>query len=155
MPIKDSILIGEILVDKGVITPEQLEAGLKEQKKTGNRATTSVTLNIDKTPPTVTITATPNMLWPPNHKMVGVTVGGQATDSLSGITSTAFKVTDEYKTVEPLISGFNTTIQLESWRNGDDLDGRMYTISAIAKDKANNQASASTKVICPHDQGKR
>jgi type II secretion system protein E len=35
MPTKDSILIGQILVDKGIITPEQLETGLKEQKKTG------------------------------------------------------------------------------------------------------------------------
>ena len=35
MEIKDSILIGEILIDEGLITPEQLDAGLKEQKKTG------------------------------------------------------------------------------------------------------------------------
>ena len=31
---KDNILIGQILIDEGVITPEQLEIGLKEQKKT-------------------------------------------------------------------------------------------------------------------------
>jgi len=35
MEIKDSILIGEMLIDEKVITPGQLEAGLKEQKKTG------------------------------------------------------------------------------------------------------------------------
>ncbi len=35
MEIKDSILIGEMLIDEGLITPEQLDAGLKEQKKTG------------------------------------------------------------------------------------------------------------------------
>jgi len=32
---KSDILIGEVLVDKGIITAEQLDAGLKEQKKTG------------------------------------------------------------------------------------------------------------------------
>jgi len=33
--LKDNILIGEILVDKGIITPGQLESGLSEQKKSG------------------------------------------------------------------------------------------------------------------------
>jgi type II secretion system protein E len=35
MPRKDDILIGQMLIDEGVITPEQLEAGLNEQEKTG------------------------------------------------------------------------------------------------------------------------
>lgn len=35
MPTKDDILIGQMLIDEGVITSEQLEAGLREQKKTG------------------------------------------------------------------------------------------------------------------------
>jgi type II secretion system protein E len=36
MPLKDSILIGQLLIDEGIITPEQLEIGLREQKKTGD-----------------------------------------------------------------------------------------------------------------------
>lgn len=36
MPNKDSLLIGQILIDKGLINSEQLEAGLKEQKITGD-----------------------------------------------------------------------------------------------------------------------
>jgi type II secretion system protein E len=35
MPTKDTLLIGQILVDEGIVSPEQLEAGLKEQKKSG------------------------------------------------------------------------------------------------------------------------
>lgn len=35
MEVKNSILIGEMLIDEKAITSEQLEAGLKEQKKTG------------------------------------------------------------------------------------------------------------------------
>lgn len=35
MPTRDNLLVGEILVDEGIITAEELEAGLKEQKKTG------------------------------------------------------------------------------------------------------------------------
>lgn len=36
MPTKDTILIGQMLIDEGVITASQLETGLKEQKKLGN-----------------------------------------------------------------------------------------------------------------------
>jgi len=35
MPAKDDILIGQMLIDDGVIAAEQLEVGLKEQKRTG------------------------------------------------------------------------------------------------------------------------
>ncbi len=36
MPTRDDILIGQVLIDKGVVTAEQLDAGLREQKKTGD-----------------------------------------------------------------------------------------------------------------------
>ncbi len=36
MPIRDNILIGQVLIDIGLITYEQLEKGLVEQKKTGD-----------------------------------------------------------------------------------------------------------------------
>lgn len=121
----------------------------------GNAASASVIVNIDKTPPQINITANPGILWPPNHKLVDVNISGSATDTLSGITITSFKVNDEYKVIEPQISGFNTSIQLEAWRNGDDLDGRIYNILVTIKDKANNEASAKAAVICPHDQSSR
>jgi hypothetical protein len=120
----------------------------------GNTATASAIVNIDKTSPAVSITADPGTLWPPNHKMVDVTISGSATDNVSDIASTTFIVIDEYITNSPTLSGFNTTIQLEAWREGSDKDGRIYTILVTAKDKANNEATSSTTVICPHDQGK-
>lgn len=36
MPTRDNIFIGQMLIDEKIITAEQLEAGLKEQKKTGD-----------------------------------------------------------------------------------------------------------------------
>ncbi|MDP3041485.1 MAG: hypothetical protein Q8N62_01940 [Candidatus Omnitrophota bacterium] len=36
MPQKNDILIGQLLINKGIITAEQLEEGLREQKKTGH-----------------------------------------------------------------------------------------------------------------------
>jgi type IV pilus assembly protein PilB len=42
MQTKDSILIGQMLIDQGLITAEQLDSGLKEQKKTGDFICTSL-----------------------------------------------------------------------------------------------------------------
>lgn len=111
-------------------------------------------INIDKTPPQLQLSASPSILWPPNNKLVKVAVGGSAQDSLSGIASTSFKVTDEYGKVEPIMSNFGDVIQLEASRGGDDKDGRLYTIFTTTTDKAGNQSTSSTTVICPHDQGK-
>lgn len=119
--------------------------------KAGNSATVSVALNIDKTPPSVTLSANPAVLWPPNHKMVNVMVTGSAIDSTSGIASVVFTVVDEYGLVQPVLSGFNTAIPLEAWREGTDMDGRHYTILAVVTDKAGNQITASTVVVVPHD----
>ena len=35
MPIKKTVLLGEMLIQKGLITKKDLEAGLSEHKKTG------------------------------------------------------------------------------------------------------------------------
>ena len=101
------------------------------------------------------LSANPNLLWPPNHKTADVTIGGEAKDSLSGILLSTFKVDDEYKTIEPPISDFNTIVKLEAWRDGNDKDGRYYNVSVTTKDKAGNTASNVTTVICPHDRGKK
>jgi hypothetical protein len=119
----------------------------------GNSATASVSLNIDKTAPAGTIVAAPGILWPPNHKMVNVTVSGGSSDALSGVASVVFTVVDEYGMVQPLVSGFNTSILLEAWRAGSDRDGRRYTISAFITDNAGNTSTVTTEVVCPHDNG--
>ena len=117
-----------------------------------NKSSASAILNIDKTPPSVTITANPSVLWSPDNKMVDVAINGDATDSLSGIESLTFKVTDEYGKVQPTLTDFGSTIKLEASRDGNDKDERTYTISATAKDKAGNESTASVTVTVPHDQ---
>jgi len=110
-------------------------------------------IKIDKTLPVVTITATPNVLWPANNKMTNVKIDGSVADKMSGISDLTFKVKDEYGKVEPNIPGFGSVIQLEASRDGNDKDGRVYTIIVTATDKAGNEATASVTVLVPHDQG--
>lgn len=141
---------GIIIEDEGVYEITYFSVDNK-----GNRETPkSITVRIDKTPPAINLSADPSILWPPNHKMVNVTIGGGAEDSLSGVASVAFTVTDEYGSIEPKVSGFNTTIPLEAWRNGNDNDGRRYTITVVTTDNAGNSSTASTVVRVPHDQRK-
>lgn len=120
---------------------------------TGNiESSKTVTLKIDKTSPALNLDINPAILWPPNHKMVNVAIYGGAFDSISGVTSVVFSVTDEYGKVQPTIPGFNTSILLEAWRDGSDSDGRHYTITATATDAAGNNSDVSAVVLVPHDK---
>ena len=103
---------------------------------------------VDDTPPAVKISASPNRFWRQERNyMKNVLISGSATDAGSGIVSITFTVVDEYDRVEPTITQFGQTIQLEAWRNRNDMDGRMYTITATATDNLRHVATASTLVI--------
>jgi len=147
---------------KSVTSPVTVSTEGAEQSIAGeaidiadNKGSASVILNIDKAAPLVTITTNPSILWSPDNKMVDVAINGDVTDNLSGIESLTFKVTDEYGKVQPTLTGFGSTIKLEASRDGSDKDGRIYTISATAKDKAGNEFTTSVAVTVPHDQRKK
>jgi pimeloyl-ACP methyl ester carboxylesterase len=108
-------------------------------------------IKIDKTPPQITLEANPKILWPANNKMIDVKITGRSFDINPVITQIV--VSDEYQKIEPLIADFGQTIKLQASRNGNDLNGRKYTIKAISEDLAGNISAASVDVIVPHDQG--
>ncbi|MCX6006962.1 MAG: hypothetical protein NTZ34_06835, partial [Chloroflexi bacterium] len=114
----------------------------------------SVVLKLDKTAPTVTIAASPDKIQATGHKMVSVVVNGTATDNLSDVVSTVLNVKDEYNLVEPKITAFGNTINLDAWCDDKDKTGRIYTISAIVKDKAGNEAESKATVTCPNGKVK-
>jgi uncharacterized membrane protein len=127
--------------------------------------TVGVLLNnapFDKTPPVITLSATPKVLWPPNGKMVRVTISGAITDTGSGVnaSSAAYAVKDEYGKVQPKgrialgpRGNYTFSVLLQASRLGADLDGRRYTIFVRAKDNAGNGGSKASVVTVPHDQG--
>jgi hypothetical protein len=129
----------------------------------GNSASATVNgINIDKTPPVITASTNLATLWPPNGRMVSVTVSGTISDSLSGInpSTAAFAVQDSYGLLHPsgLVSvsangTYSFTIPLEARRDGQDKNGRLYTIVVSARDNAGNASLATTTVIVPHDLG--
>jgi hypothetical protein len=120
----------------------------------------------DTTPPTVTsVTADPNVLWPPNGKRVDVTVTATATDEDSGVASAVLFIDDEYGECDgqvamtPAGDGvFTATVQLPARRAGKDKDGRSYILTVSATDGVGNvsvrEDSPAAIVLVPHDQGK-
>jgi len=122
----------------------------------------SLTVQIDKTPPEVTVSTNPSALWPPDGKIVKVTVSGAITDATSGVNpnSATFAVVDTHGVIQPSGSvtvsangSYSFTVALEARRSGNDQNRRTFTMTVIAQDNAGNQSSVSTAVVVPHDQG--
>jgi hypothetical protein len=127
-------------------------------------STLSVFLNttvVDTVSPAITVSANPSVLWPPTGGTVPVVVSGAITDTGSGVdpNSVTFAVTDEYGLVQPsgaialnADGSYMVQVLLTASRHGSDLDGRLYTVTIKAKDKAGNLGSAPTSVTVPHDR---
>jgi len=127
-----------------------------------SESTESLTVKIDETPPVISgMPATGCTLWPPNHKLVKVATV-TAADALSGVASGSFTITGSSNEPtdpnDPAVvmtpNGPNSfIIQVLADRLGDG-SGRIYTLTATAKDLAGNVASSTATCVVPHDQGK-
>jgi len=132
----------------------------------GNSASCSMSVTVvDTTRPAInSISASPDVLWPPNHKMVDVTVTVDCTDIcdpvpfcyIVGVTSNEpingpgdgntepdWELFDD----EPLVA------LLRAERAGGGT-GRVYTIIVECIDASGNTDTSMVEVTVPHDQGK-
>lgn len=117
-------------------------------------------VNIDMTRPVITVATDTATLWPPNGRLVPVTVSGTFSDSLSGVdpASLTFQVIDSLNTIQPtgaISAGsdgaYSFTVMLQAGQRGSRLAGRQYQIIVSGRDKARNATSASTVVAAPRD----
>jgi hypothetical protein len=135
----------------------------------------------DITPPTVSVTASPASLWPPNHKYKGImltvsvsdcdaspvvsaTVVSDEADDASGNgdgkTTGDIKVTTAGGAIllssntapEVAFDPLDDELELRAERSGSG-DGRVYTITVTAVDGSGNSFSSTATVTVPHDQG--
>jgi hypothetical protein len=114
------------------------------------------TLAAAPTPPILTVTANPAMLWPPDGRMVQVTVSGAISGGNLAPQAT-FSVRDEYGSIQPSVTitigaggSFSFEINLQASRDGQDTNGRRYSITVSA---SNPQGSGfgTAVVVVPHD----
>jgi hypothetical protein len=118
-----------------------------------------ITVQVDKTPPAVACSASPNVLWPPNNELVPVNVSVNVTDSLSGpagfnlVSMTSSEPDSGLGDIQGFVVGTpSTSGQLRAQRLGSG-SGRTYTFVYSGTDRAGNATSCTTTVVVPHDQG--
>ncbi len=139
----------------------------KEYNGGGNQAVLVVTQtdgDSDTTPPEITVSCTPDTLWPPNHQYVTVTVELQVYDEGDPDPTVTHQVTSsepddaegagDGNTTRDIVEVDDKTFELRAERSGTG-DGRTYTITYSAVDDAGNGATATCIVVVPHDKGKK
>ena len=146
-------------------TPQQ--KGPKPATKSGAAGTAGASSNQssgsctpDTTPPVIhSVSASPDVLWAPNHRMTPVSVSANVTDNCSGVTWSVTAVASD----EPvngtgdgdtapdwsITGGHGVSLRAERAGTGD---GRVYTITITARDGAGNRTTGTTQVSVPHSQ---
>jgi hypothetical protein len=120
--------------------------------------TTQVDIRADVAPEIHSLTATPNVLWPPNHKMRQVVLNLDASDC-QVVTSRVVSV----RSSEPVrrtgvgdlapdwVIGTNgMSLLLRAERSGQSRNGRIYTITVEVSDGTGNATNRTVRVTVPH-----
>ncbi len=118
----------------------------------------------DTNPPQIdSLSASPDALWPPNHRMVPVSVSAAASDNCGGpvacrivsVSSSEAEdgLGDGETSPDWLITG-DLSLQLRAERSGTG-SGRTYTVTVECSDEAGNLAGSSVEVNVRHDRGKK
>lgn len=121
----------------------------------------------DSIPPTLSVAAEPQLLWPPNHEMIPVGVTSQAHDACepAPIVTLVSIVSSEPDDAPGLADGDTAVdiagvapgtgdggVLLRAERAGTG-QGRVYTLNYVAVDGSGNTTPAFGVVTVPHDQG--
>jgi sugar lactone lactonase YvrE len=117
--------------------------------------TTSVTVKDTIAPVISSVSASPAVLWPPDHKMIPVTVSVAVTDTCDTSVASRCKIvsvsSNQHCDRSALKITGPLTVLLEADR--DDDGARGYTIQVQCADASGNTATGSVTVSVPHDQG--
>jgi hypothetical protein len=170
--IEDFGLPSEVLLGTGETLVTTLALGshaitLRVTDSAGDQDTDTLTASVvDTTPPTLSISLTPMVLWPPNHHMATIGAVVTADDACGGPVVSLTSVTSDEPDNASGAGDGNTTndiqgvdigtpdaeFELRAERAGTG-DGRTYTAVYSASDGSGNVGSDSGLIFVPHDQG--
>ncbi len=129
-----------------------------------NNNSATATTTASNPPPTISgASANPSVLWPPNHRLVDVTVDYNVTDNcplppnsctLSVTSNEPINGTGDGNTSPDWIILDANHVQLRAERAGTG-NGRIYTITITCIDSGGNSSHQSVTVSVPHDRGRR
>lgn len=127
---------------------------------------------LDTTPPSLTLSLSPNTLWPPNDKLVPVAATITVKDDydptpeikLESITANETLEAEDIRDASFGTDDRNFKLRAERKDKDDDHKkqagvikplGRIYTVTYSATDASGNKTLASATVTVPHDQEKK
>jgi hypothetical protein len=117
-----------------------------------------IPLSADTIPPSITCSASPNVLWPPTHNLIAVTVSISASDDSGSVRVTLLSVASNQ--ADSGLDPQDVPNDIQGWATGtDDRSGflraerfeqaRIYTLAYQAADPAGNTATCQTRVKVP------
>jgi uncharacterized protein (TIGR03118 family) len=98
------------------------------------------------------VSASPDVLWPPNHKFVDVTISytvSDVCDANAGATISVSSNEGDVDAESQVIDAHHVNLAAERDGKGS---GRVYTITVTATDKLGLTVAATTTVTVPHNQ---
>ena len=112
----------------------------------GNGSTASVNVVVprDTTAPVITaLSATPSNIWPPDNKMVNVSVSVSATDDVDAAPACALSAVSGSPANAAITGRFSASVRASN--------GSVYLLTVTCSDAAGNMSSASTSVAVTKD----
>jgi len=131
-----------------------------DQSGSAAQTTRSVSI-VDTIPPALSVSASPSVLWPPNHQLVPVALAVAAFDRcdpvpaiepLSVTSSEPADNTGDGNTRPDIVAAIGaaaTTVELRAGRKGNG-SSRIYTVTYRARDTSTNHIEVATHVLVPH-----
>jgi concanavalin A-like lectin/glucanase superfamily protein/K319-like protein len=138
---------GEVLTFSLVVSDGQLSSAAA--------SVTIVVLNSNDPPSCALASAQPAVLWPPNHKLVGVSLSGVVDPQGTAVTLTVTAVTSDEPTSglgdgdtspDAVLQGSSVLLRAERGSQGD---GRVYRVHFTATDTNGESCSGSVPVTVP------
>jgi len=163
MPDKELLGIGEIL--DVALSLGAHPVTLRVTDSVGETDTDEISVNvIDTLPPEISVVLEPNVLWPPNHRLIDTQATVVATD-VCGTTAVLLlsvessepddgegdgSTGNDIQGAEPGSADHEFMLRAERAGGGT---GRIYTAVYAATDASGNTAEAAGYSFVPHDQG--
>lgn len=126
----------------------------------GGDAAFSAPLSLERfcSPPRLSVAVSPNVLWPPNHKMVKITAAISVKDDfdqnpLITLVSVVSNPPGNSGDISADVGTAAATFSVMSARKGGNKAGRVYTATYSAKNYCGGVSTAAATVAVPHDQG--
>ena len=117
-------------------------------------------VRVNAPPSCANLTASPRVLWPPNHKLRTVTVTGASDPDADPVTTTVVAVTqdepvkdrgDGNTSPDAVLGPASNQVRLRAERSGLG-DGRVYRITVEVEDAFGLTCTTTLRVAVPHDQ---